>query len=119
TKFVRKQIRNPARIVFGHAHSVYLIARYVQEQGITNLSFKSAITSAMVLHDYERRAIEQSLRCRVFNRYGCEEVSLIASECEAHAGLHENMDLLYVEVLTGDRPASPGEPGSVVVTDLT
>jgi phenylacetate-CoA ligase len=55
----------------------------------------------------------------VTNRYGCEEVSLIACECERHDGLHVNADGVHVEVLRDGRPAGPGEPGSLVVTDLT
>jgi phenylacetate-CoA ligase len=73
----------------------------------------------MVLHDWERKVIEDAFQCRVTNRYGCEEVSLIACECERHEGLHVNADGLYVEVLRLDgTPAAPGELGMVVVTDL-
>jgi len=79
----------------------------------------------MILHSWQRRSIEQVFNCPVTNRYGCEEVSLIACECERHQGLHINADSVYVEVLRADdtgaltRPARPGESGSVVVTDLT
>jgi phenylacetate-CoA ligase len=55
----------------------------------------------------------------VTNRYGCEEVSLIACECQRHDGLHVNADGVYVEILRDGRPADPGETGSIVVTDLT
>ena len=72
----------------------------------------------MVLHDWQRRVIEEVFACRVTNRYGCEEVSLIAGECEHHRGLHVNADGLYAEVLANGRPAQPGEAGAVVVTDL-
>src|SRR5262249_8028755 len=80
---------------------------------------RGIITSAMVLHNWQRRVIEEVFACRVTNRYGCEEVSLIACECERHEGLHVNADNLLVEVLRDGRPAAPGEPGSVVVTDLS
>jgi phenylacetate-CoA ligase len=63
--------------------------------------------------------IEEVLGCKVTNRYGCEEVSLIACECERHQGLHVNADGVYVEILRDGRPARPGEAGSVIVTDLT
>ncbi len=52
----------------------------------------------MLLHDWQRAAIEQVFGCKVTNRYGCEEVSLIASECEEHSGLHVNADSVYAEV---------------------
>ena len=74
----------------------------------------------MVLHDWERQTLEEVFQCPVTNRYGCEEVSIIACQCEAHNGLHVNADGIYLEVLRGDgEPAEPGELGMVVVTDLT
>src|SRR5258707_1233614 len=73
----------------------------------------------MVLHDWQRRAIERAFGCPVTNRYGCEEVSLIACECERHGGLHVNADGIYLEVVRTDgTPAEPGEAGSLLVTDL-
>jgi phenylacetate-CoA ligase len=73
----------------------------------------------MILHDWQRRVIEEAFASKVTNRYGCEEVSLIACECERHEGLHVNSDSVYVEILRDGQPAAPGEEGSVVVTDLT
>src|SRR5437867_7666028 len=79
----------------------------------------------MLLHDWQLTVIEQGFDCSVTNRYGCEEVSLIACECERHQGLHINADSVHVEILRTDEtgaltmPVRPGESGSVVVTDLT
>jgi phenylacetate-CoA ligase len=110
--------RKPA-LIFGHAHSVYLLAQYLQSQGQSVHRPRGIITTAMVLHAWQRRAIEHVFGCPVTNRYGCEEVSLIACECERHDGMHINADGVYVEVLRDGRPADPGEAGSIVVTDLT
>jgi len=106
-------------LLFGHAHSLYLFARFMQERGLGDVHPRGIISTAMVLHDFERALIEETFGCKVTNRYGCEEVSLIACECEAHEGLHVNMDTLVVECLCDGRPARPGETGAVVVTDLT
>jgi phenylacetate-CoA ligase len=54
----------------------------------------------------------------VFNRYGCREVSVVASECAAHRGLHIMAEGLYVEIETPRGPAAPGEMGAILVTDL-
>jgi phenylacetate-CoA ligase len=54
--------------------------------------------------------------CRVFNRYGCREVSVIASECPAHRGLHTMAEGLYVEIERSGQQA--GQLGSVLITDL-
>lgn len=117
--FARSLARRPASLIFGHAHSVYLFAEFVRARGLGPIRPRGIITTAMVLHDWQRRGIEAAFACPVTNRYGCEEVSLIACECERHEGLHVNADGVYVEILRDGRPARPGEPGSVVVTDLT
>jgi phenylacetate-CoA ligase len=116
--FVRRLRRRPPSLIFGHAHSVYLLAEYARAAGAV-LRPRGVITTAMVLHSWQRRAIEEVFACPVTNRYGCEEVSLIACECERHEGLHVNAAGVYVELLCDGRPAGPGEPGPVVVTDLT
>jgi phenylacetate-CoA ligase len=117
-EFAAKLRRAPPSLIFGHAHSLYLFAEYARSEGIT-LRPRGVISAAMVLHAWQRRAIEAAFGCPVTNRYGCEEVSLIACECEQHAGLHVNAEGVYVELLRDGRPVGPGESGSVVVTDLT
>lgn len=107
-------------VLFGHAHSLYLFAKYCESKGYDDIRPKGIISTAMVLHDFERTVLERVFDCGVFNRYGCEEVSLIGSECDAHRGLHVNMDTLVVEVVDGEgRPLPEGEAGAIVVTDLT
>ena len=119
TDFVGKLRRRPPSLLFGHAHSLYLFAQFVQARGGPGFRPKGIIATAMVLHDWERRTIEAVFACPVTNRYGCEEVSLIACECERHEGLHVNSDGIYLEVIRPDgTPAKPGDPGMVVVTDL-
>ncbi len=111
--------RRPPSLLFGHAHSVYLLAEFWRATGQPALRPRGIITTAMILHDWQRRAIETVFACPVTNRYGCEEVSLIACECERHQGLHVNADGVYVELLRDGHEAGPGEPGSILVTDLT
>ena len=118
-RFVATLRRSPPSLVFGHAHSLYLFAEFVRSEGGPGFRPNGIISSAMVLHDWERLAIEDVFQCPVTNRYGCEEVGLIACECEEHHGLHVNADAVYVEVLRPDgTPARPAETGMVVVTDL-
>ncbi|HEV3143761.1 MAG TPA: phenylacetate--CoA ligase family protein [Gemmataceae bacterium] len=110
--------RRQPTLLFGHAHSVYLFAQFVRDRSIGGIRPHGIITTAMVLHEWQRNLIEDVFACKVTNRYGCEEVSLIASECEQHNGLHLNTDGLYVEILANGRPAADGEAGAIVITDL-
>lgn len=117
-KFARQLSRRPPGLLFGHAHSVYLVADFVRRHGISVRRPRGILTTAMILHDWQRRVIESAFDCPVTNRYGCEEVSLIACECERHRGLHVNAEGVYVEIVRDGRLAETGEAGDVVVTDL-
>lgn len=119
SEFVRRLQKIGPCLLFGHAHSLYLLATYLQERRMDAIRPKGILSTAMVLHDWERQRIEAVFDCRVTNRYGCEEVSLIACECEEHAGLHINSDGLFVEIVGDDgTPCQAGELGKVVVSDL-
>lgn len=111
-------VRKKPAILFGHAHSLYLFARFLEEKGLGGIHPRGIISTCMVLHDFERTTIERVFGCRVTNRYGCEEVSLIACECP-EGNMHLNCDSLIVEFIRDGRPVPPGEPGAIVVTDLT
>ncbi len=119
SRFATALRKHPPSLIFGHAHSLYLFAQFLSSKKDDSIRPQGIISTAMVLHDWEARAIEEVFQCNVTNRYGCEEVSLIACQCERHAGLHVNADGLYVEILRPDgSPCEPGKPGRVVVTDL-
>lgn len=106
-------------LLFGHAHSLYLLSRYVQRLQITEIAPRAVISTSMTLLPHERQAIEKTFGLKVFDRYGCEEVSLIGSECERHEGLHLNIEHLYIEFLSGEgEEVKPGQEGRIVVTDL-
>ena len=90
--------RHRPGLIFGHAHSLYLVACALKKSRVMDVRPNGIISTAMILHDWQRTVIENVFGCKVTNRYGCEEVSLIASECEEHNGLHINADSLYTEV---------------------
>jgi len=106
-------------LLYGHAHSLYVLALYARELGIDTIRPRGIISTSMMLMPHERKVIEEVFGVKVFDRYGCEEVSLIASECEAHNGMHLNIEHLHIEFIRDDgKHADPGEPGKIVVTDL-
>lgn len=112
--FARAIRRRRPGLLFGHAHSLYLLACSLKKSGILDIRPGGIISTAMLLHGWQRRAIEQVFGRTVTNRYGCEEVSLIASECEVHHGMHLNSDSVYLEVPGGTSPA----PRPALITDL-
>ncbi|MBM3978876.1 MAG: phenylacetate--CoA ligase family protein [Planctomycetes bacterium] len=108
-EFAKRIQRHRPGLIFGHAHSLYLVACALKKSRVLDVRPNGIISTAMILHDWQRAVIEQVFGCKVTNRYGCEEVSLIASECEEHNGLHVNADSLYHEVASD---------GKLLVTDL-
>ena len=109
-EFTRAIRRHRPGLIFGHAHSLYLLACYLRKNRVAGIRPNGIISTAMLLHDWQRAAIEDVFNRPVTNRYGCEEVSLIACECEEHNGLHLNADSVLTEVLPN---------GKLLATDLT
>ncbi|MFO7653421.1 MAG: phenylacetate--CoA ligase family protein [Candidatus Krumholzibacteriia bacterium] len=118
-RFVRDWRRWRPGLLYGHAHSLFILAEHLRERGETGLRPAGIVATSMMLLEPERRVIEQVFGTPVTNRYGCEEVSLIACECEVHQGMHINAEHCYVEFLRDDgSPCAPGEDGRIVVTEL-
>lgn len=118
-KFVEVLRRWQPRTYVAYAHSAYLLARFIKSR--EHLRYhrpKSIITSAEVLTEEQRKLIEDVFQCPVFDRYGCREFSVIASECDHHSGLHIAADTLIVEVTREGQPCAVGSVGRLVITDL-
>ena len=117
--FVQLWAIEKPKSLFGHAHSIYMFAKYVSSKNISDLRPQAIVATSMMLLDHERALIESVFNCKVTNRYGCEEVGLIGSECEKHQGMHLNINHLYVEFIDDDdKPVQAGEPGKIILTDF-
>lgn len=118
-EFVKRWQAFEPEMIFGHSHSIYVFAKYLQEHGINDLRPRGIVGTSMMLLDHERSLIESVFGCKVGNRYGCEEVGLIGVECEKHQGMHINSSHIILESLdANDQPAAAGEAGKLVITDL-
>jgi phenylacetate-CoA ligase len=104
------------RFLLAYAQAADMFARHCQESGVTDIHFDAIITTAEMLLPEAKIRLEQTFGGKVFNRYGCREVSIIASECEHHTGMHVNADALIVEI--EPMPGLPDGQGRVLVTDL-
>ena len=117
--FLRSMQRKHMDALFGHAHSLYILADFALKNGIRVPPPHAIVSTSMMLLASERARIEEAFKCKVTDRYGCEEVGLIASECEQHSGYHVCAEHIIVEILDeAGRPCAPGEIGRVIVTDL-
>jgi phenylacetate-CoA ligase len=109
-------------VMVAYANGAGALAKFVNERNLRDWDALPVLTGAERLLPDDRTAIEQAFG-PAFDTYGCREVMLIGSECEAHDGLHTSMENLIVELIVREpdgttRHARPGETGEVVVTDL-
>ena len=110
------RVYRPA-VLKAYANTLGLFAQYLKAEGIDGIRPRGIVCSAEVLTTENRRLIEEAFGCRVFNRYGCREFAVIASECEAHDGMHINAENLLVEALVDGRSRTDEEV-EIVITDL-
>jgi phenylacetate-CoA ligase len=62
------------------------------------------------------RTIEQAFHGKLYRDYGAGETAFIGAECPCQQGYHLDLTRHWVEVLSGEQPAQPGEMGEVVIT---
>jgi phenylacetate-CoA ligase len=96
------------KFVLAYANTMALFARFLRDAGLEPPRPKAIITSGEVLTAENRTLIESTFGCKVFNRYGCREFAVVASECGHNRGMHINAENLLVDVVGGE----------IVITDL-
>jgi phenylacetate-CoA ligase len=97
----------------GYASILAELAQFVLHSNMRMpVSIKGVFTTAEVLLDWQRAAIESAFSCSVFNQYGSREVPNIGLQC-AHGNFHVFSDLVKLESLLLD-----GEH-RLLVTSLT
>jgi phenylacetate-CoA ligase len=104
--------------MWGYTSSIEMLAKTVRKYQIRGIQPQAIQLTAEVVTQVQRQLVEETFGCRVFNRYGCREVSLVAHECSMHSGLHLLADNNYVEFLQDARPVSAGQEGSLIITNL-
>ena len=118
--FTHTMQKKPPSLLWGHAHGLYLLAKFLEKKGVDDIRPKGMYSAGMVLHDFERKKVEEIFKCKLQDRYGTEELGLIATECKEQEGLHINTDCHYVEFIGNDgKPVPSGKRGFIIVTDLT
>jgi phenylacetate-CoA ligase len=109
-------------VIVAYASGAGALSRFINDRGLRDWSKIPVLTGAEGLLPHDRKEIDKAFGA-AFDTYGCREVMLMASECEAHEGMHTSMENLIVEVIVREpggviRAAKPGETGEVVITDL-
>ncbi len=97
----------------GYASILAELAQFVQRHNMhMPATIKGVFSTAEVLYDWQRAAIESAFSCTVYNQYGSREVPNIGLQC-AHGNFHIFSDLVKLESIPVD-----GEH-RLLVTSLT
>ena len=116
--FAKKLQKYKPSMIIGYANALYLFYKFVSNNQILLPSVKGIISSAETLYKYQRTLIESVSGSKIYNRFGCREVGLIASECPYHNGLHLNAENIYFEINNDKKLKLENDMGEVIVTDL-
>ena len=117
-KYVESIREYEPKLVVGYTSALYLLAKYMEKEGIDDVRVDAVIATAETLFPGYRTVIKDRFNSEVFNRYGSREFSTLAHECEEHSELHMNAENLFIEVVRNGEHAVAGEPGEILVTDL-
>ncbi len=118
TTFAKLVSKKKPKILFGYATAIYRFAQFIRNSQNQDITFEGVITTSETTLEPVRQYIEETFQCKVFNRYGTLELGGVACECEEHTGLHISMENNYVEIIKNGSPATPGEVGEIIVTNL-
>lgn len=81
----------------GYASILAELAGHIIEQRLRMpKSLIGVFSTAEVLYEWQREAIERAFSCKVFNQYGSREIPNIALECR-HGKFHVFTDMVYLE----------------------
>ncbi|MFA6309395.1 MAG: phenylacetate--CoA ligase family protein [Clostridia bacterium] len=105
---------------YGYSSALYAFASLMFQQELT-LPFKPSVvvSTAEVLHDYQRELIEKAFGCSVVNEYGAKDAGILAYECKS-GNMHISSENVMLEVLDAKtlQPLSHGQSGILLITDL-
>ncbi len=102
--------------IIGYPSSLFALANHVNAHGLREIRPRAVFTTAETLLAHQRAAIERAFGAPVVDQYGCTEMSLFVSQCEA-GQYHIHPEHGLVEVIGPDgRPVAAGEPGEAVCT---
>jgi phenylacetate-CoA ligase len=104
--------------IIAYTQALALFARWVNEHGRRDWPDIRVLCCAEGLMSRDRDAIERAFGPAVYETYGSRETMLIASECDAHTGMHLSEENVVVEIARDGRPVPAGVAGDVLVTDL-
>jgi phenylacetate-CoA ligase len=106
-------------LIKGYLSSIIDLACFMKSNNLKpNGSLKAISTTTETLLPIHRELIEEVFKVKVFDQYGCGEVSGIAYECELHNGLHITEEHVIIEILNEKNSSVVDKSGKITITSL-
>lgn len=100
-------------LIRGYASSLFFLAQWIEKNSY-NIHFpKAIVSSAETLLPSMRSKINKVFHAKIFDSYGCREVSQIGTECENNNGYHMAMENQIIELVNNGNGMS-----KILVTNL-
>lgn len=112
---------NQARpdVLEGYSSSLLLMAKEIEKKGTEISRPRLVIGGADLLGDYERGYIEKAFEAPFYDQYGCNELEVLAWQCQEKGEYHIDADTVIMQFLDDDgEEVAPGERGEIVCTSL-
>lgn len=106
------------QVIMGYAMTLGLLAAAMKERRADRVRPRTVFHTSGLLHGHDRKFIGETLGAKVVDLFGSDEGGCLAWECPECRGYHVNVDLVVLEIIEDGRPAPPGTPGEVVITNL-
>jgi len=103
----------------GYPLSLAVIAEFLRCKSVQSPELRSIVTGGAQLPATARRLLTEVFGTEPCSKYATTEVFDIASECEAHDGLHVQAEDIIIEVVDDEgQPVPAGSDGRIIVTNL-
>jgi phenylacetate-CoA ligase len=106
------------RVINAYASAISVFSEYLKKEDVEIFQPKAILTTADMLYPPQRKLIEDTFHCEVFDYYSGRDTSLQAAECSEHSGYHMSIENAVVEFMKENESVSPGETGKIILTDL-
>jgi phenylacetate-CoA ligase len=105
-------------VIYSYASNMTLLAAEVENLGSCPIHPALIFTTGEALPVGDRERINRAFDTKLRDIYGLVEMGDVAWQCPQVGGYHLNVDSFLIEILADGQPATPGQPGKLVITNL-
>lgn len=120
---IKKLSGNGGAMILSYASTLDAFRRYFDKYGnedAKTCNIYGIVSGSEMLQDVTRKSLTEAFGCKVFSRYANEENGFLGQDMTINNVFLHNRANYYIEILklNSDEPATLGEIGRIVVTDL-